>query len=191
MSFLKSLIVLSMSFAVLSAKAFDQENFVSMSAKFAEGSKPTAEQLLKVGAWTYAGVLSNPNLQINHGYSDRFDVKNGVKNADSSQMLLRFRNDGPKEMFPFLAADRINAFTSNSSELYIKVNDDADAVSFSYGLNSERTYYTNTCRWSMQGEQLLICEVVWHFENSPNPIYHSAPYQQAKGQALVIQVFRQ
>lgn len=163
-------------------------NYDSLMQQYSAAKLPEKTDLLNY-VWGFAAVVTNPNLQINHGYGDRIDYQNGIKNPDGSLMHLSFRDDVPSQYFPFLALDRINLDSGNSSEYFNRVSRDETQRNISYSFGSAGgVFYTNTCR--LTTNQLLVCPTIFTITDQAAAIYKTAPYQEANGKAIVIQVFR-
>jgi hypothetical protein len=173
---------------VSQSQAANSVSFNSLMQQYSAAKLPTKTDLLN-HAWGFVAVVGNSSLQINQGSNDRIDYKNGIKNPDGSLMYLSFRDDAPVQYYPFLAMDRIHLDSANSSEYFNRVNLDETQNNISYSFGSAGgVFYTNTCRLTV--DQFLVCPTIFTITDQAAAIYKTAPYQQANGQAIVIQVFR-
>jgi hypothetical protein len=170
----------------ISANAHDYKSLIE---KFNQAPQPTEAQL-KSSTWKYIGIQNNPDLPINEGYENHWDL-NGYKNPDNSLMTYSFEDLGHPQFHLFLV--KRNYITATTS-LYITTTFESGSVSHAFSAYPSQNgisdlYFVENCRIDFGTERnLLICPSILKLKDGA-PNNYPSKLMEALDKVMSIQVF--
>lgn len=181
--------LLVLSICLFSALASAQD-FHTLLEKYNQAPVPTEEQL-KESIWTYVGIQNNPELRINNGYENHWEMT-GYKNADDSIMTYEFQNfEHPIFRFTLIK----KAYLSAGDSVYAPISIGSEGMTYAFSAYPAKPgklsdlYYVQNCKIDFGTDKnILICPTILRLQDGA-PNNYSPEFNEALNKVMSIQAF--